>query len=382
MSLKQQPSPQPGIHLVSVAGYAAEREKAVLRLLGRLGVARLTDVWQLVLLGLARRTVQDLLQRLVQRGMIWTVPGPSAPTVRADGRLGPPRPVRVFGLTPAGHALIDRLGLEPDGHQKDWLIARERRGSSEGGRSKGKGKRSGRAADPADLDLPQELLTATWCASILDHARRTPQCVGMQCYTQVVTARDGTTPLQTLNAYVLLAFDPQQHTLERNPWELPWLDDAPAAHLRIVRLALLTDIGTMALPTLIRELRVFPWLAAQGGYRALFGDVPRPVVLTVPGDRAGQVFLACRDSLTVDEAPPEQRVRLEAATRSTLGQLVVASTDKAEHPVHGALWGGYTQMNGQRTHLLAGVFPGLEQWVMQVAGWRPEVRADRQIGPR
>jgi hypothetical protein len=376
----EQRRPPPAIHLVAVDGYASEREVAVLRLLGRLGVARMADLWQLVLLGLAQRTTQDLVLRLEQRGLIWSAAGPAAPTPRSDGSLGPPRPVRVFGLTPAGRTLLDRLGIEPDGPRQQWLIARERQRPiehprSESGRGKGKAKPRARSIDPADLDLPQELLTASWCASVLDHARRTPQCVGMQCYTQVVTARDGETPLQTLSAYVLLAFDPRQQRFTREPWELPWLDGAPAAHLRTVRLALLTDIGTMALPTLIQELRVFPRLAMQGGYRTLFGEVPRPVVLTVPGNRAREVFLACRDSLAVGELPAEQRARLEPALQQTLGQLIVASTDKAEHPAHGVLWGSYTQVrDGQRTHLLSGLGLEVEQWAGQVAGWRAEER--------
>lgn len=375
MSTDEQKPSLPTIHLAPVQGHASEREVAVLRLLGRLGVARLSDVWQLVLLGLARRTVQELLQRLGQRGLIWSAAGPTAPMSRADGRPGPPRQMRVFGLTPAGRTLLDRLGVELEGVQQRWLIARERR-------SGGKGKRGGRSAEVADLELPQELLTASWCASLLDHARRAPQCVGIQCYTQLVTARDGDTPLQTLSAYVLLAFDPQQRTFSRRAWELPWLDGPPAAHLRTVRLALLTDIGSIALPTLIRELRVFPWLAAQGGYRSLFGEVPRPVLLTMPGDRAREVFVACRDSLAV-ELPPEQRAKLDVATQQTLGQLVVASTDKAEHPTHGVLWGSYTQVrDGQRTHLLSGLGLGVEQWAAQVGGWRAEERGEGRAGAR
>src|SRR4051812_47789301 len=100
------------IGLPSVVQTASDRELAVLRALGRLGAVESTVLHMLIFPGTHQTTADRAIGRLLERGCIWMTRGPGRPVYRADGRSGPPRSQRVFGLTTDGKALLDTLGAE------------------------------------------------------------------------------------------------------------------------------------------------------------------------------------------------------------------------------------------------------------------------------
>jgi len=328
------------IRLPSAVQTTSDRELAVLRALGRLGPTRMSDLVSLVLIGQAARTSQVLMRRLVERGLLWETRSPGEPTMRADGRQGPPRSQRVFGLTTDGKALLDALGAEAAGMNLDRLLARDRR-----------------APAPSVLTLVGDLLISAWCAAVLDQARRAPVLVGARCQTKLVTALDPQSkqPLQTVGAYLELIIDPQRRTYDQPGWQLPWFDEATPKHYRVARFVLEVDTGRQAIPTLALQAQTYAALQKAGIYTKLLGGVPQPVILTLPGQRAGQVIRAWR------EAWPDT-------------PAVVASAAKAEHPEFGALWGTYSTIKDsppQPTYLLSGLVQNPETWGQITGGWRP-----------
>jgi len=328
------------IQLPTLIQHTSDRELAVLRALGRLGATRISDLHGSVLVGMTERTMQRLVSRLLNRGLIWDARSPGQPTLRADGRVGPPRSQRVFGLTIDGKAQLDALGAEAAGAGLGRLIARDRR-----------------APAPSTLTLMGDLLLSSWCAAVIDQARRTPMLVGVRCQTKFVTALDPSTqlPLQTVGAYLELIFDPQRRVYDRPGWLVPWFDEVTPKTSRTVRFVLEVDTGNQAIPTLILQAQTYARLQQAGVYTKLFGAMPLPVILTLPGQRAGQVITAWRDGWLDTPA-------------------VIASAAKAEHPRFGALWGTYSTIKDtppQPTFLLASLVQTPDIWGQLTEQWQP-----------
>lgn len=331
---------QSAIRLPTITPATSDREMAVLRVLGRLGVISMSDLANLVLVGQSERICQMLIRRLLDRGHIWETRSPGEPTIRADGRPGPPRSQRVFGLTPDGKALLDALGAEVAGATLERLITRDRR-----------------APPPSSATLVGDLLISAWCASVLDQARRTPMLVGTRCHTKIVTALDPESkqPLQTIGAYLELIFDPQRRTYDRSGWQIPWFDEANAKTYRVARFALEVDTGRLVIPNLIMQAQTYARLQQAGIYTKLLGDMPRPVILTLAGQRATQVIQAWREGWPNTPA-------------------LIASSAKAEHPDFGALWGTYSTIKDsppQPTFLLSSLVQTPDSWAQITGAWRP-----------
>ena len=100
------------IGLPSVVQTASDRELAVLRALGRLGAVESTVLHGLIFPGTHQTTADHAIARLLERGFIWMTRGPGRSTTRADGRPGPPRSQRAFGLTTDGKVVLESLGAE------------------------------------------------------------------------------------------------------------------------------------------------------------------------------------------------------------------------------------------------------------------------------
>lgn len=330
----------PTIRLSAAVQTTSEREVAVLRALGRLGPTRMSDLASLVLVGQGQTARYALIARLRDRGYLWETRSPGVPTTRADGQPGPPRSQRVFGLTTDGRALLDALGAEAAGVHLDRLLARDRR-----------------APVPSQITLVGDLVISSWCAAVLDQARRAPMLVGARCQTKLVTALDPQTgqPLQTSGAYLELIFDPQRRTYDRPGWQVPWFDEAAPKHCRVLRWTLEVDTGRQAIPTVVLQSQTYARLHQAGTYTKLFGAMPTLVILTVPGQRAGQVIQAWRDGWPDTPA-------------------LIASTAKAEHPFYGALWGMYSTIKDsppKTTYLLSSLVQTPETWGQIIEGWRP-----------
>lgn len=318
----------------------SDRELAMLRVLGRLGPTRMSDLASLVLVGLAERTIQRFTRRLLDRGLIWETRAAGEQTTRADGRPGPPRSQRVFGLTVEGKALLDAIGAEDTGTTLDRLLVRDRR-----------------APPPSASALVGDLLISAWCAAVLDQARRAPMLIGARCHAKLVTALDAETkqPLQTVGAYLELIFDVQHRTYDRPGWQLPWFDVPAPKGCRVVRFLLEVDTGRQAIPMIIRQAHSYAGLQKNGTYTKLLGDMPLPVILTLPGQRAHEVRQAWQDAWPTTPA-------------------VLASAAKAEHPEYGALWGTYSTVKDsppKPTYLLLGLVQNPETWGQIIRGWQP-----------
>lgn len=328
------------IGLPSGTQTASDRELAVLRALGRLGAVESMVLHALIFPGAHQTTADRAIARLLERGFIWMTRGPARPTTRADGRPGPPRSQRVFGLTVDGKALLETLGAEAAGVTPDRMLVRDRR-----------------APPPSVLTLLGDLLISAWCAAVLDQARRAPMLVGARCQTKLVTALDpqSKNPLQTVGAYLELIFDPQRRTYERPGWQVPWFDEATPKNCRVVRFVLEVDTGRQAIPTLLLQAQTYAALQKADIYTKLLGGMPLPVIVTLPGQRAGQVIQAWRDGWPNTPA-------------------VIASTAKAEHAEYGALWGTYSTIKDtppQPVFLLSGLVQNPETWGQITQGWKP-----------
>jgi len=106
------------------------------------------------------------------------------------------------------------------------------------------------------------------------------------------------------------------------------------------------DTGRQAIPTLLLQAQTYAALQKAGIYTKLLGDMPLPMILTLPGQRASQVIQAWRDGWPNTPA-------------------IIASTVKAEHPEYGALWGTYSTVKDsppQPTFLLSSLVPNPTTW--------------------
>jgi len=315
----------------------SDRETAVLRALGRMGVLHAPVLHALVFADAARRSVQRYTNRLVQRGLVWRRPGFAIPTVQPNGHTRPIRTPDVYGLTSDGKAELERLQLEPLGGTFERLIARDRR-----------------APLPSESALVADMLISSWCASVIDEVRRTPMLVGVTCQARpTIVAGEFR---QTIAAVLSLIFDPQQRAYTRPGWQIPWFDgETVKDRYRVVRLALEVDNGRAASAAIIEQAQLYTRFSQGGVYTAVFGGAPRPVILAPPGDRGPIVAAAWARGWP--ETP-----------------AILSSTARVQHPQHGALWGTYYTVKdtpAQQTTLLGGLVPSVEQWAQMTAGWRP-----------
>ncbi|KAB8140792.1 winged helix-turn-helix transcriptional regulator [Chloroflexia bacterium SDU3-3] len=318
-----------------------DRELAVLRALGRLGPTRMQDLAHLLLIGMSRAAAYRLMARLRDGGWVWETRGPSVGQQRADGRPGPPRSERVFGLTVEGRNQLDVMGGEPVGAVLERLIVRDRRGPP-----------------PAQLALQSDVLLSAWCAAVLEQARRAPMLVGARCQVKLVPALDPGTGqvLQTMGAYVELRFEGQRRSHERPRWQVPWQEEPAPAGSQVVRWGLEVDTGSQVVQRLVLQAKTYA--ALQPVYAKVLGGPVTPILLTPAGQRAGQVMQAWR------EGWPETTA-------------VIASYERAEHPTLGVLWGTYSTVRDsppKPTYLLGRLVPDPKTWVQMTAGWAERPR--------
>jgi hypothetical protein len=315
----------------------SERETAVLRALGRLGVLHLPVLHALIFADAALRSVQRYTNRLIERGLVWRQSGPGTQISLRGGGTRPVRTPAVYGLTLDGKAYLDALQMEPQGGVFERLIARDRR-----------------APPPSESALVADLLISSWCASVIDEVRRTTMLVGVTCQARptIVTGE----LRQTIAAVLTLIFDPQQHAYTRPGWQIPWFDgETVKDRYRVIRLALEIDTGRAASAALIDQAQLYAHFTQGGVYTAVFGGALRPVILVPPGDRGTTVATMWAKAWPQTSA-------------------IISSTTRVHHPQHGALWGTYFTVKdapAQQAALLGGMVPSIAQWAQLTAGWTP-----------
>ncbi len=312
----------------------SERDVAVLRLLGRLGMVMGQTIRDLICPDYHAASCRRLMRELTDRKLLWQA---RVPHVNAAGR-SQGRAWNVYGLTDEGRQMLDTFGVEPHDGTFERLIVRSKQAPSA----------------PAVASLVSETYVSDWCASLLDQVRRTPMLAGVHMQRRyAVTGRDGAVR-QTIGAMIVLAFDPEQKTFERPGWSIPWLTDgATASSWRIVRLALEVDTGVMAMRSLFEMAQTYAELTDNGTYQKLLGGSPRPVLIT----------------------PPARRVR--AVAEVWMGAwggspALLSSVARTCHPEYGVLWGEYMALKTnpvQKTSLLGTLLGTAEQWPAKTQRW-------------
>lgn len=312
----------------------SEREVAVLRLLGRLGMVLGQTIRDVICFDQHENSCRNMLHDLAGRKLIWQA---SVPQVNDVGRSAGRAP-NVYGLTDDGRQMLDTLGAEPHDGTFERLIYRSKQAPSA----------------PAVASLVTDTYLSDWCASLLDQVRRTPMLAGVQVQRRyAVTGADGAL-LQTIGAMIILAFDPEQKRLERPAWVIPWLTDgAISSSWRIVRLALEVDTGMLTMRSLFDLAQTYQRLSNDGTYQKLLGGAPWPVIVTPPARRARAVAEVWMGAW---EGSP----------------ALLSSIERTCHPEYGVLWGEYMALKAnpvQRRTLLGSLLGTVDQWPAKIAVW-------------
>lgn len=312
----------------------SERELAVLRLLGRLGMVMGQTIRDLVCPDQHEASCRRMLREMAERRLIWQA---SVPNLNDAGRSQGRAP-NVYGLTDDGRQMLDTFGAEPHDGTFERLIYRSKQSPSA----------------PAVASLVAETYLSDWCASLLDQVRRTPMLAGVHVQRRyAVTASDGTL-LQTVGAVIVLAFDAELKKFERAGWAMPWLTDgAVPSSWRVVRLALEVDTGVMAMRSLFEMAQTYQRLSNDGTYQRLLGGALRPVIVTPPGRRARAVADVWMGAW---EGSP----------------ALLSSVERTCHPEHGVLWGEYMALKSNpvaKTSLLGSLLGTVEQWPAKTQSW-------------
>ncbi|NNJ12217.1 hypothetical protein EKD04_017955 [Chloroflexales bacterium ZM16-3] len=312
----------------------SERELAVLRLLGRLGMVLGQTIRDVICFDQHESTCRNMLHELAGRKLIWQASAPQADDVGRSAGRAP----NVYGLTDDGRQVLDTFGAEPHDGTFERLIYRSKQAPSA----------------PAVAALVSETYLSDWCASLLDQIRRTPMLAGVHVQRRyAVTGTDGAL-LQTIGAVIILAFDPELRTFERPMWVIPWLTDGViSSSWRIVRLALEVDTGMMAMRSLLELAQTYQRLSGDRTYQRLLGGPPRPVIITPPARRARSVAEVW---MSAWEGSP----------------ALLTTVERTVHPDYGVLWGNYVALKAnpvQPALLLGNLLGTVDQWPSKISTW-------------
>jgi hypothetical protein len=311
----------------------SERELAVLRLLGRLGMVMGQTIRDLVCPDQHAASCRRMLRDLTERKLIWQARMPNMVAGRSQGRAP-----NVYGLTDDGRQMLDAFRAEPHDGTFERLISRSKQSP----------------APPSVATLVTETYVSDWCASLIDQVRRAPILAGIHVQRRYVVPDADGSPLQTIGAVIILAFDPDLKQIDRPVWAIPWLTDgAMAPSWRIVRLALEVDTGVMALRSICDMALTYRRLSGDGTYQKLLGGPLRPVIITPPARRARTVAEVWMGAW---EGSP----------------AILSSTERTCHPTYGVLWGEYLALKTNpvtRTPLLGTLLGTVDQWPSKIAAW-------------
>ena len=313
---------------------AHDRDVAILRLLGRLEFVPTTALKALLAPDLTLPALRARLNRLLAEGWIWrqAVTIEQVRPKEAGGRgQPPPKAPYVYGLTPEGLELLQLV--EAEGSEQVYAAFQTR---------------DRRAPAVPQAQLKHDLLVSSWCASVIDAARRSRLLDSIVCQVEYVSARTvAGKEQQRLDAFMALTFNREPAERAAPLWMLPWNSgQPPRANQLVARFALEVDRGTEPLKILLAKGLTYRMLTESGQYRKTLGGDPLPVFLVPPGRRAGQIAREWQDAWPG-------------------GNGVISNFVKANHPNYGALWGEYYTMADtplQPASLLKGIFPDLNTW--------------------
>lgn len=321
------------------------REVMVLRLLGRLGMVSSKALFRLLFfepqgstIAAQERLMYRTLRGLRERHLIWRLEGPReiVESTKTPGRRTGKQGEFLYGLTHDGRELLADLRADPP-NVLERLVSRDRR-----------------APSPSSSSMLIDRAISTWCASVIDHARRTYLLAGLTAQARYVVLDKQEERSQTLGAVLTLLFDPKGKPTDRPAWDIPWHNgEASDQSWRIMRFAIEADIGLASTFSLLETATTYGRLTQGRAYNGYLGGAPRPVVLVLHSSRVGKVSTAWHDAWPGTPA-------------------VITSAARAIHPDHGALWGAYFTLKddpAQPANLLDGLVSSVDAWEKLVVGW-------------
>ncbi|NTU80218.1 MAG: hypothetical protein HGA45_12560 [Chloroflexales bacterium] len=321
------------------------REVMVLRLLGRLGMVSSKALFRLLFfepqgstIAAQERLMYRTLRGLRERHLIWRLEGPRevVESTKTPGRRTGKQGEFLYGLTHDGRELLADLRADPS-DVLERLISRDRR-----------------APSPSSSSMLIDRAISTWCASVIDHARRTYLLAGLTAQARYVVPDEEEERSQTLGAVLTLLFDPKGKPTDRPVWDLPWHNgEGSDPTWRIVRFAVEVDTGLGFWQALLETANTYGRLTLGNVYDDYLGGAPRPVVIVLHPSRADKVGLAWHKAWPGTPA-------------------VMTSARQAIHDQHGALWGRYVTLKdnpAQLANLLDGLVTSIDAWEKLVVGW-------------
>lgn len=323
----------------------ADRELAVLQLLGRLGMMESGTIHDLLFPDRHETSRNRMLAKLLKQRLIWSakLPGQRDDTGRPDGRTP-----RVYGLTDEGRATLARHEIEPtDGlFALDRLVYRPKTAPT----------------DPDRTMLVVNTFISNWVGSLLEEIRKLPMLMAANAYRDYALRDASGATLQTIGALITLRLDPSHTSFDRDGWTLPWRPEVPSlpatGQVREVRLAMEVDNGRRSAKSIFEMAQTYQRFTQEGRYQRLFGGAVTPVIITLPGDRAKEVADIWMQ--VWDKCP-----------------AVLSTPLKTNHPEHGVLWGEYVILRTRpvgRGPLLGDLLGTVEQWPTRSAQWSPTLR--------
>jgi hypothetical protein len=304
----------------------AERELAVLRLLGRLGMVLGQSICELLFPDRHKTTCFRVLGKLEERKLIWQAHLP------VQG--GVPY---VYGLTHDGRQLLANFGVEPQDGTVERLLSRSKQAP----------------ASPDAETLRVETYVSDWCVSLLTHVRRTPMLAEALVQRQYAVTDANGTVLQTIGALIILAFNPEQKTFDRPAWSVPWhINKTFPESWRVVRLALEVDSGNSSVDAFAQLAGTYQQLTQAGVYQRRLGGGLRPVLVM-----------------------PKGRPQMAAGLwmKQWAGSpALISNTERTCHPEYGVLWGEYKALKTNpvvTANLLGTLLGTVDQWPTKIQQW-------------
>lgn len=358
-----QPTPRVAVRFYSPPPSIAARDAVLLRMLGHLRLVRADWLADLIYPDHPASAVRPHLESLRARGLIWASKQRVAPSASGAGggrRVAPPPNLPpLYGLTPAGMEHLRQNGQMPEAHHLTRLHTLTPRT---------------RPLPPAQIQRDVQL--ASWCAAVLAAARR---CVLIDTtFAQVLPSllvryqHDKRIVDLEADALVLLRF--QRAVVRQAGDPLPWFT-GPFTQLAqqgsvVAAFALHVDTGwtdteICSISAQYRRMVHEP-LRTPSPIDAERRVLPIPTLITTSPDRLHVVARAWNRAW--DTSAPA--VAGGEPLRGALASVgMITCQPQAEHPIWGALWGWYWQLNDFRSssvpgphHLLGKMFDSIATW--------------------
>ncbi len=250
-------------------------EIQVLRLLGRLDLLTLQQIWHAVYPAYTMRGVQGRLKYLLDDDLIWRV----QTRLVAANHAAEHRKVRrqgafAYGLTNQGKELLSTLEIEHDPRTFERLVSRDSKGRK-----------------PDLRTLAHDLQVSWWCLNVIMAAVRNRYCRRIYVQTEFYPERS-----QRIDALVILRLSPDHPRAIEHVVGLPFFDGTLLQPGEIdLRFALEVDRGTEELKVLMEKAEKYRDLHTAGIYSVTLGGPVLPVFLVQTARRAAQIAREFQD---------------------------------------------------------------------------------------